>query len=115
MFGFSTKEKIIKKQDEHIKKLEIENARLKSSNSLDDRLERTCSEFVIDFEKMNAFSIERVPTCNDDRPYKTVIGYFFGDEVKEWSLWCNLDTHNDLARQFRAYMQDQKKTEGKKK
>lgn len=118
MLGLSTKEKIIKKQTEYIAKLEDENRRLKlkSSDTLDDKLERNCSEFVIDFEKMNAFSIERIPTGQDERPYKTSIGYFFNDHVKEWTLWCNRDTHNLLAQQFREYMQVQQMTsKGKKK
>lgn len=64
------------------------------------------SSFVVDFAAMNAFSIERLKS--DKGGYKTVIGYFLitetTKEVKEWTLHCNLNTHNRLASEFEQYM-----------
>ena len=69
------------------------------------------AEFVVDFEKLKPFSIER--TKRKDAPgYKTIIGYFLttnnSKEVKEWHLYCNLATHNRIAEEFKQYLQKDK-------
>lgn len=117
MFGLSMNEKIIKKQNEYIAKLESENKHLKSSVDFNNRLEIGSCDFVIDFEKMNAFSIERVPNSlpNDNGVYKTTIGYLLNGEVREWVLWCSLTQHNILAQDFREYMKVEELSKGKKK
>lgn len=112
MFGFSINEKIIKKQNEYIAKLESENKHYKESIAFVNDKQISESDFVVDFEKMNAFSVERVP-CGDR--YKTTIGYFLNGEVKEWALWCNQNTHNRLAQEFREYLKVEELSKGKKK
>lgn len=66
---------------------------------------------VIDFDTMRVFSIERL--VNNNRP-ATIIGYFVGvpvfdseqktvamrDEVKEWTLYCNNERHEELVKKF---------------
>lgn len=53
-------------------------------------------DFSIDWQKMKAFSIERIAD-------RTNIGYFVNEEVKEWKLTCSLETHRILVRQFEHY------------
>lgn len=66
------------------------------------------TEFVVNFASMKAFSIERI-WDNKTRSYKTVIGYFLTTnntkEVREWYLFCDLETHNRLADEFKQYME----------
>lgn len=82
------------------------NARIKemSEGNLD-------TDFCVDFQKMDAFSIERI--FKDGQEY-TIIGYRNpGDklnpdgtgvrtfEIREWSLYCNRATHDRMVAEFR--------------
>lgn len=78
------------------------------------------SSFSVDFEEMNAFSIERM---EKNGGVITVIGHSADQttwdtsgnattvtDVKEWSLYCSHDEHEKLVAEFNAY----KKAKGKK-
>lgn len=64
------------------------------------------SEMAVDYEKMNAFSIERVFSNGEA---KTVIGYMHGSQIREWNLFCDDDMHQELVDQFKQYITDRKK------
>jgi hypothetical protein len=77
------------------------------------------SEFSVDFEEMNAFSIERF--VNNNNPC-TLIGYFIDEPVvvdekmvgskkvlNQWYLYCTQERHSELVVQFNAYMKGKKK------
>jgi hypothetical protein len=74
------------------------------------------SNVTIDWEVMNAFSIERNKGNIEDlglRAY-TTIGYFVpGAEgeaaVREWHLWTSVEQHNKLVEDFNAYIAKKKK------
>jgi hypothetical protein len=60
------------------------------------------SEFKINWDKMDAFSIERM---GDHQSAYTVIGYYLADEhnvkhVHEWKFYCSQEQHNKLAGEF---------------
>jgi hypothetical protein len=61
------------------------------------------SSFEIDFSKLKAFSIERIDKGGES--IVTAIGYLKEkDTVGEWEFYCNQETHEKLAKEFRAYM-----------
>lgn len=65
------------------------------------------SDMQVDFIRMRAFSIERM--INDKGIPYTVIGYTFkaspeDQQVKEWMLECNQQTHDRLVAEFRNTM-----------
>ena len=74
------------------------------------------SSQAIDWELMNAFSIER---NRDDLAHLglrcyTTIGYIIVGEngeqkVKEWHLWTSMEQHNELVKDFNAYLAKKKK------
>ena len=67
-------------------------------------LETKEAEFVIDFNSLPVFSIERKVDKHTDQPC-TIVGYEDGTPEKgEWTLYCSLDQHNKLARQFSEYL-----------
>jgi len=74
-------------------------------------LEQADANFAIAFSAMNAFSIERIPRCTIEGataesygvPCKSVVGYFFKDEVREWMFTCSLATHQRLVLEFKEY------------
>ncbi len=57
-------------------------------------------QFSLDFNSMNAFSIERV--IRNDQP-KTVVGYFIGGNVKEWYLETSAKEHNRIVAEFELW------------
>lgn len=64
---------------------------------------RACS-VAIDFEQMDAFSIERM--SDDNGLSKTVVGYLKSleedkPEIGEWVLYCNDEIHEQLVEQFK--------------
>jgi len=94
---------MIKKQKEEIDeyKTTIENykeqIRWVKKEKIKKVQERT---FLVDFIKINAFSIER--TIDNNEQEETVIGYMDkNDNVKEWSLICSSETHEKLCEFFR--------------
>ena len=69
------------------------------------------AEFVFDFKKMDAFSIERVYDQQENR-WKTIVGYLLpGAEgvVKEWYYHCSIERHNELAAAFAKHLESKKK------
>jgi len=56
-----------------------------------------------DFEKMNAFSIERLRD-------QTIIGYTLdekeGTVVREWFFGCSLERHKELVYEFNIVIKD---------
>lgn len=68
-------------------------------------------QFAIDFEKMNAFSVERI--VKDNKPPHTIVGYFLQHpngttEVKEWVLYTSVKEHNRLVAEFELWKGQQK-------
>ena len=81
--------------------------------------EMQSSEFAVDFEEMNAFSIERY--VNGNVPC-TLIGYFIDEPVvaedkkigskkvlNQWYLYCTQERHTELVDQFKVYMKNKNK------
>ena len=69
---------------------------------------RSCS-VAVDFEMMDAFSIERM--YDDGGLGRTVIGYLKSlpdtePNVAEWTLYCNEEIHEKLVEEFRVYKQN---------
>lgn len=70
------------------------------------------SSFAVDFETMNAFSIERLI---ENSTSKTVIGYLTTDRVagemgntekktvREWTFYCSHEEHERLVKEFNAW------------
>lgn len=96
-----------------VEELEKENTRLANViKNYDDALmkENRNAEFIFDFERMNAFAIERIFSSGG---YKTIIGYQLDivdekgnktKQIKEWSLFCSIEKHNELAAQLKEYL-----------
>lgn len=66
-----------------------------------DEIKADCyaCEFVIDWDNMNAFSIER---HGGDREAYTIIGYYNKEQdVSEWKFYCSQEQHNKLAKEFK--------------
>ena len=60
------------------------------------------ADYVIDFNLLNPFSIERI-IKNDAGT--TVLGYFdTKGEPREWFLQCSFDMHQKLATEFKEYI-----------
>lgn len=97
------------------KRLVEENERLAAASRHAGRLLDEVEEFkariqsehrsatpAVSFERMRAFSIERMH--DDQNGPSTVIGYYGrDDEVREWSLWCSIEHHEQLVKQFQLY------------
>ena len=74
----------------------------------------TKASVAIDFDTMRVFSIER--NISNNRPC-TIIGYYMNDpvlssdgemivnrdDVKEWTLYCNEQRHEELVRAFKGW------------
>lgn len=61
----------------------------------------TKASFVIDFDQLNPFSIERNVT--DGNPC-TIFGYFDKEgKVSEWVWYCSMDTHTRVVEEFNGY------------
>ena len=87
---------------------------LTAAQRLIDTVNKTMRDvsFSFDFEKMDAFSIERM--AKDNLPC-TVIGYLLskhevkdgietrGTSVKEWYLYCSDKQHEKLVKDFEEY------------
>lgn len=57
----------------------------------------------IDFDGMCAVSVERM--LSDDGLPVTVIGYRTAQDspLSEWTIYCNIQVHQDLVKQFQTY------------
>ena len=79
-------------------------SRIKAQNeALNDEVRS--SEFSVDWQRMRAFSIERM-FSSDGLPV-TVIGYILEsndkDPCRQWYLHCNDATHRRLVEEFNTY------------
>ena len=66
----------------------------------DEKIVADChaAEFVVDWDKINAFSVER---HGGEKEAYTIIGYHDKDGcVDEWKFYCSLTQHNKLAKEF---------------
>lgn len=66
----------------------------------DEKIVADChaAEFVVDWDKINAFSVER---HGGEKEAYTIIGYYDKDGyVGEWKFYCSLAQHNKLAKEF---------------
>lgn len=64
---------------------------------------------MIDFSKMNVFSIERSPFFDGDgniTSHATVIGYHHKNEVREWTLYISKDAHDALILAYAQFKKD---------
>ncbi len=123
MFGFKNPIEVsnLKVQIEALKK---ENEKLKYANeAYQKRLvgEMQTSSVAIDWDAMKVFSVERMW---DNGLPKTVLGYMLeepivtteGDEqrvttkdvVREWTLYCSSEKHEDLIKQFTEWKGNRK-------
>lgn len=116
MFGYKSKIEIsdLKVQIEELKK---ENEKLKYANeAYKKRLEgeMASASFSVDWEAMKVFSVERM--WENGIP-KTILGYMLSepvvttsgegvervtekDVVREWTLYCSLEKHEELVKEF---------------
>ena len=58
---------------------------------------------VIDFEGMNAFSVERTLYNNES---VTIVGWLLNDKLQLWYLRLSPDDHNKLLKDFKQYLID---------
>jgi hypothetical protein len=95
MFNFtSEKDKTIMEYEEIITQQNKQIAEL-SSNSLYE------SDVEVDFEFMNAFSVERTLL---EGVTVTSVGYFDRqNKTREWFLYTSEETHQRLVNEFREY------------
>jgi hypothetical protein len=64
------------------------------------------STFVIDFNAVNAFSIERL----NKGQAVTVIGFIAPNgDTRQWYLYCSHEEHNRLAEEFKKHIKLPKK------
>ena len=116
MFGFNTRVElaeahrtITRLQNTLDSQFSLAASRLQELNQLKKDLEdkaRSCS-VAVDFEMMDAFSIERMQEQGVGR---TVIGYLKSlpdtdPDVGEWTLYCNEEMHEKLVKEFIEYKQ----------
>ena len=118
MFWFKSKEcveldeayrKIAQLQKTLDSQFSLAASRLQELNDLKRDLidqSRSCS-VAVDFEQMDAFSIERMQEQGVGR---TVIGYLKSlpdtdPNIAEWTLYCNEEIHEKLVEEFRQYKQ----------
>lgn len=111
-----------KKEDDQSYKLASENVKLQQKiNELEFKVEKyekrlegdfAKASFSIDWDIMNAFSIERNLCCDGSQNHITIIGYMiaepvgsdtFKDVVHEWTLYCTHDEHQRLVAEFNEY------------
>ena len=92
----------VETRDHEIKMLTAQIAEMQAAKVDAIKEDVNTSEFNIKWDKMDAFSIERM---GDHQSAYTVIGYFLTDEhnvkhVHEWKFYCSQEQHNKLAREF---------------
>ena len=105
----------LKYENEHLEQQLTEND-IEFENRLALSSDLKASSQAIDWEVMNAFSIERNKGDIQDLGLccYTTIGYFVTGEngeqkVKEWHLWTTIEQHNKLVEDFNAYIAKKKK------
>lgn len=96
-------ERRIETRDKTIEQLEFRIKQLEHEKIDTIKNDVNSSEFGIKWDKMDAFSIERM---GDHQSAYTVIGYYLTDEhnvkhVHEWKFYCSQEQHNKLAEEFK--------------
>lgn len=81
----------------------VEN--LKAEQTKDATKAVEAFQFAFDFDTASVFSIERIMKGNE---VKTVVGYFFEGEVKEWILYTSAKEHNRLIAEFELWKEKRK-------
>lgn len=94
--------KRIEALQKRIAELEADNNRLRTEQLEEVVADVQSSTFVIDWNKLDAFSIERM---GDVRDAYTIIGYWSTREngsktVQEWKFYCSKEQHEKLAKEF---------------
>ena len=77
-----------------------------ADNNSKDAKEAAAATFAVDFSTLGAFSVERIIKHG---VASTVIGYLvrettetsYKTEVREWTLYCNQDQHEELVKEFK--------------
>ena len=116
MFGYA-------KHLKRVSYLEKENERLRDElrrskeviNEVNNSI--TSATPMIDFDTMRVCSIERVVTNNKPA---TILGHFMyepiiengevvgeREKLKEWTLYCNNERHEELVKQFKQWKEAQ--------
>ena len=90
-------------RDRMIASLQADLDRLTKERDEEVRKDVQSATFVIDWDNMDAFSIERMG--DDGKAAYTIIGYFLKDadgtnHVHEWKFYCSLKQHEKLAKEF---------------
>lgn len=110
--------KRIKELESQVECLEYANKEYKTR--IDDEYSK--ASYSLNFDKMNAFSIER---NWDNGTQKTIIGYMlqepvvttegegsskvtYKDVVREWNLFCSHEEHERLVKLFNEYVKGSK-------
>lgn len=96
-------ERQVETRDKTIDQLEFRIKQLEHEKIDTIKADVNSSEFGIKWDKMDAFSIERM---GDHQSAYTVIGYYLTDEhnvknVHEWKFYCSQEQHNKLAEEFK--------------
>lgn len=99
----------IASRDAMIKSLRADLDRLTEAKNKEIVKDVQSSTFVLDWENMDAFSIERM---GEKKVAYTVIGYYktVGTDriVDEWKFYCSHEQHEKLAKEFNDYIQNRK-------
>lgn len=107
----------LKVKIEELRKENLElKLRVESADKVIERINNSVreAEYIVDWAKMDAFSIER--NVNDNKPV-TIIGYYLEEPVlssdgemvvmrktvKEWYMYCSETRHQELVDSFKAY------------
>ena len=85
--------------EKHIEELKKQLEEISENKLIANKKIVADSPVAIDFQKMNAFSIERM-LSDDGNEVMTTIGYIVNGEVKEWYLNCSQEIHNELVKLF---------------
>ncbi len=93
----------IDSRDNDIKRLEAQIKKMQLDKVDAIKTDVNTSEFVIDWNNMDVFSVERM---GDHQSAYSVIGYYMYNEtevkeVREWKFYCSHEQHNKLAEEFR--------------
>jgi hypothetical protein len=89
-----------------------------ADNNNKDATEAAAATFAVDFSTLGAFSVERIIKHG---VATTVIGYIvretietsnnteeretsYKTEVREWTLYCNQDRHEELVKEFKKQL-----------
>lgn len=102
MFNNSVLKDQIRKLENEVESLKADNARLRQVKKDAVTEDVQSSTFMIDWDKMDAFSIERM---GDFSEAYTIIGYWNKNEsgtayVSEWKFYCSQEQHEKLAKEF---------------